>query len=89
MAGTSTTTECKACRVSVRLAPGEVDRILAEYLQGNPAELAGDAEYANRLEICSQCADLTYGTTCRFCGCLVAVRAKLAGKRCANPSPRW
>lgn len=81
--------ECRGCRASVRLAPGEVERILAEYFRGAPQRLADDDTYAQRLRICSSCADLQYGTTCRHCGCLVAVRAKLADQGCPAPAPRW
>jgi hypothetical protein len=50
---------------------------------------ADDSTYARRLEICSGCPDLQYGTTCRHCGCLVAVRVKLAAKGCPNSAPKW
>ena len=81
--------DCKGCRGTVRLAPGEVDRLLAEYLRGTDAPLAGDEVYFQRLAACGACADLQYGTTCRHCGCLVAVRAKLADKACPGLPPRW
>jgi hypothetical protein len=86
---TEASTECKACRVTVRLAPGEVQRLLADYLRTQPAAICDDATYANRVAICDACPDLAYGTTCRHCGCLVAVRAKLAEKTCPAPQPRW
>jgi hypothetical protein len=73
----------------VRLVPGEIERILAEYLRGTSAELADDEIYVRRLAICGKCPDLQYGTTCRHCGCLVAVRAKLTAKNCAAPAARW
>ena len=82
-------TLCKGCSATVRLAPGEVQRLLAATLAGQKLPLAGDDVYARRLSVCGQCPDLKYGTTCRHCGCLVAVRAKLAGKACPAPSPRW
>lgn len=80
---------CKGCQVSVHLARGEVDRILAEYLRGRPAELASEAVYRRRLAACDACPGLRYGTTCRHCGCLVAVRARLADAACPAPTPRW
>lgn len=82
-------TECKGCGVTVRIPPAEIERILAEYLRRNPGHVADDATYAARLAICAECADLEYGTTCRHCGCLVAVRAKLADKPCPAPIPKW
>jgi hypothetical protein len=67
----------------VRLKSGEIERILAEYLASSaePVALTDDTTYAHRLAVCRDCPDLLYGTTCRHCGCLVAVRAKLADRR--------
>ncbi len=80
---------CKGCGASVRLVPGEVERILAQYLATHPGPLADEQTYIRRLGVCRSCPDLTYGTTCRHCGCLVEVRAKLADKPCPAPNPRW
>ena len=85
------TDPCRGCSASVRLAPGEVQRILASYLVDHPnALLVDDATYARRLAVCRACPDLLYGgTTCRHCGCLVAVRAKLADKQCPAALAKW
>jgi hypothetical protein len=82
---------CRGCSASVRLAPGEVQRILDSYLVAHPtALLVDEPTYARRLAVCRSCPDLQYGgTTCRHCGCLVAVRAKLADKQCPAVPPRW
>ncbi len=81
---------CKGCGATVRLSDEEVDRILADYLRDHSADLAGDATYDGRLAACGACDDLQYGTTCRHCGCLVPVLAKLADKRCPRPgNPLW
>lgn len=82
--------ECKGCGASVRLADGEVQRILGEYLRENPhAPLADEPTLLSRLRICRECPDLRYGTTCRHCGCLVEVRARLAGSDCPAAARRW
>lgn len=85
--------DCKGCQRSAaaRLAPGEVNRLLAEYLASRPDEpVADDTTYEARLACCAACPDLTFsGSTCRHCGCLVAVRAKLLDKHCPAPQPRW
>lgn len=81
--------ECKACRISVRISDAEVRRIISEYFAGQSIELASDAETARRLELCADCPDLQYGTTCRHCGCLVAVRARIATKTCPAFKARW
>jgi hypothetical protein len=81
---------CKGCGVSVRLPEREIARILAAYLAEHPQPTVGDGEYARRLERCRACADLIADTTCRHCGCLVAVRARLAGQDCPAPEgERW
>lgn len=81
---------CKGCRASVRLKPGEVDRIVAEYLLEHPGSLADETLYRSRLANCRACEDLQYGTTCRHCGCLVEVRARLLDKICPRPGrPAW
>jgi hypothetical protein len=87
---TSPYTNCKGCSASVRLAPGEVDRLVAEYLGSVPdAALCDGTTAARRLSICQGCEDLRHGTTCRHCGCLVEVRVRLSDKTCPAPSPRW
>ena len=80
---------CPGCGVSVRLSPGEVERILAAYFSGEAPPLAPEAEAERRLGLCGPCPDLVYGSTCRHCGCLVELRARIAGKACPAPAPRW
>ena len=85
--------DCKGCERStlVNVPEREVERLLAVYLAAHPHErVADDRTYADRLAICRSCPDVQFsGTTCRHCGCLVAVRAKLADKACPAPTPRW
>lgn len=82
--------DCKGCSASVRLAAGEVERLVADYLRGVPdAALTDDNRAAARLAACRACPDLRYGTTCRHCGCLVEVRVRLSDKSCASVTPRW
>jgi len=58
--------------------------------EGKNVKLVNQEEYHSRLEICKQCQYLDYGTTCRLCGCLVQIKAKLAGAQCPYPyQPRW
>ncbi|MGC4033465.1 MAG: alpha-L-arabinofuranosidase C-terminal domain-containing protein [Tepidisphaeraceae bacterium] len=91
--GPMTESECKGCHRSAALhvPEREVQRLLADYLAGHPNErVTDDQTYATRLSECRVCPDVRYGgTTCRHCGCLVAVRAKLADKTCPAPAARW
>lgn len=81
---------CKGCGVTIRVPEREVRRILDAYLAEHPQAVAADGEYARRLSCCRACPELLDGTTCRHCGCLVAVRAKLAAQECPDPAgSRW
>jgi hypothetical protein len=80
---------CPGCGVSVRLSRGELERIIFEYFRDRRPELAPDEEAERRLALCGICPDLQYGSTCRHCGCLVELRARLADKSCPAPSPKW
>ncbi len=81
--------DCPGCGISVRLSPGELERIVAEYFRGSVPELVGVEEQERRLALCGECPDLLYGSTCRHCGCLVEVRARLAGLACPAAMSRW
>lgn len=88
-----TETECKGCQRSAvaNLPAREIARLTAEYLAAHPgSRLVSDQAYEQRLASCRSCPDLHFaGTTCRHCGCLVAIRAKLADKACPAPQQRW
>ncbi|MNK42107.1 hypothetical protein D3C87_607880 [compost metagenome] len=79
---------CKGCSESVRVSTEKLARLIEMATQNRPA--AGDEEYERRLDRCLGCPSLQYGTTCRHCGCLVAVRAKLLDSECPYPGKsRW
>jgi hypothetical protein len=84
---------CKGCEraTAARVPEREVQRLLVEYLAVHPdARLVDDRVYGERLAVCRDCVDVRFGgTTCRHCGCLVAVRAKLADQSCPAARPRW
>ncbi|MCE5327400.1 MAG: DUF6171 family protein [Planctomycetaceae bacterium] len=81
---------CKSCRTSVRIPPHEVQRILEEYLRDHPQPQADETIIQRRLKLCQSCDALQYSTTCRHCGCLVAVLARLKNKNCPHPdNSRW
>ncbi|MBM7582589.1 hypothetical protein JOD02_001446 [Caldicoprobacter guelmensis] len=82
--------ECKGCSATVRLSQHEIEEIFGETLKIRNVKLVTQEEYNARLEICRQCTYLDYGTTCRLCGCLVQIKAKLKGARCPYPyQPKW
>jgi len=79
---------CAGCQPQVRLTKESLGKILAEYLHEHNETVVDDALYMARLAECMKCADLLDGCTCRHCGCLVQIRAKLAGKACPSPAGR-
>lgn len=80
---------CKGCSATVRHSKEEVEALVKEQLALEP-NLVSDEIYQSRIEICEQCPNLQYETTCGFCGCFVAFRAKLANKRCPDSTgPKW
>jgi hypothetical protein len=81
---------CGHCQPQVRLTKESLEKILADYLKKHPGRVLDDAAYVERLAVCMKCADLLDGCTCRHCGCIVQVRAKLAGKSCPSPAgAKW
>ncbi|WP_127486937.1 DUF6171 family protein [Paenibacillus ehimensis] len=79
---------CKGCRESVQITPDKLQRLVDIATRGRAA--ATDELYAQRMAHCGRCPDLQYGTTCRYCGCLVAVKARLLDSVCPCPLfPKW
>ncbi|WP_117169906.1 DUF6171 family protein [Paraliobacillus sediminis] len=80
---------CKGCSASVRHTKEEVEALVSEQLALEP-DLVTEAIYQSRMQICEQCPNLQYETTCGYCGCFVAFRAKLAYKKCPDPTgSKW
>jgi hypothetical protein len=82
---------CRNCQPQVRLTKESLAKVLADYLREHDNEKVVDDEtYVARLGVCMKCPDLLDGCTCRHCGCLVQVRAKIAGKSCPSPDKaKW
>ncbi|WP_188540187.1 DUF6171 family protein [Paenibacillus segetis] len=79
---------CKGCTDSVKVSPEKLERLIAIAMKGR--EAVSDQEYNDRMDTCLSCPALQYGTTCRYCGCLVAVRARLQDSGCPFPlASRW
>ncbi|WP_310854968.1 DUF6171 family protein [Paenibacillus taichungensis] len=81
---------CKGCndQYDVKISEAKIALLVELASRSRPA--VEDTEYERRLSICADCPGLQYGTTCRYCGCLVQVRAKLVESTCPFPyEPRW
>ena len=80
---------CKGCSADIRVTSGQIDRLLAA-MEGKGFVFVNADAYEARLTACQACPSLEYGTTCMHCGCLVAVRGKLAEKDCPHPGgSKW
>jgi len=89
-AADSTIGGCKGCTETVRRTPQEVEEWMRRRMSGPEWPAVPEQEYERRLAECRTCPSLVYGTTCKICGCLVQVRAKLPDARCPYPyEPRW
>ena len=77
--------DCKGCSATVRMSPGEAEAAFARLRLPPGTRLATEDEYRRRIACCGACPELEYGTTCRQCGCLVQVRARLAPDGCPRP----
>jgi hypothetical protein len=81
---------CRNCGPGSRLTKASVAKLLADYLREHDEPVADDATYSGRLAACKACSDLAGGYTCKHCGCLVQIRAKLAAKSCPSPDgAKW
>ncbi|KKI94013.1 hypothetical protein WQ54_00235 [Bacillus sp. SA1-12] len=83
------TTICKGCTRNVIVKRQEVDQILSKS-KINPTVMVTKTIYDQRVNTCTACPSLVYGTTCSHSGCLVEYRAKFSAKTCPNPNgSRW
>lgn len=83
------TTECKGCREEYKVTKAQIARILASPMFASE-HCVPDAIYEERLRACRSCPKLENGTTCRVCGCIVPVVAKLKERTCPMPGGgRW
>lgn len=81
---------CRHCEPPVRLTRESLAKILSDYLREHDEAVVNEVVYMQRVAECMKCADLLNGCTCRHCGCLVQVRAKLAAKACPCPAgAKW
>ncbi len=75
---------CKGCERDIRLSEERI-RKMVDQMAGKFA-CVSEAQYKLRLSACSSCDALLEGHTCKYCGCIVQVRAKLAERNCPHPS---
>jgi len=83
-------TYCKGCRENVRMTPDEIDEKYVKPLKLQNKGVVSEEIYRYRLSVCMSCQGLEYKTTCRYCGCLVQIKARLISAKCSFPyQPKW
>lgn len=76
---------CKGCTASTRVSEAEIKTMLDSIVSSGQFKLVDDVVYEHRLNQCRNCNYLQYGNTCRQCGCIVQIRARLSSGTCPNP----
>ena len=76
---------CKGCLDEYKVTEEQIARILAGPMFASEELCVPDAVYQERLNACRSCAKLENGHTCRACGCIVPVAAKLKDRSCPLP----
>lgn len=79
---------CKGCSASVYLSVEDLYEII-RYAEANTgADLVEEDIYKIRLEICKECPDLLYNTTCKYSGYIVYVLARNKKASCQKPGEK-
>lgn len=79
---------CKACLASTKVSEAEIQKAIDKLARLKGMKFVDDTIYFDRLNKCSACQYLEYGTTCLQCGCLVQIKAKLPESTCPYPKDR-
>ncbi|MFD1677635.1 hypothetical protein [Alicyclobacillus fodiniaquatilis] len=80
---------CRGCTASAHVSAEAIAR-MADQTAALPDLITAVEDYTERMKACQTCESLQFGTTCRWCGCLVAIKAKRAAARCPHPQgSRW
>ena len=84
------TDNCKGCSATVRVSSKEIDEMIAGIVNCKKFKITNPDEYLERLNICSECTSLEYGTTCMQCGCIVQIKAIIQKEKCPYPrNSKW
>lgn len=82
--------ECKGCTANVHLSKEEVEKVFGDMKRVRDIKTVSENIYTERLSICDSCSALEYGTTCKYCGCLIQINAKMQSAKCPYPfDPKW
>lgn len=79
--------KCKRCSVKTVLSDKDIQKMVDEVTGMRGICLADKDTYTARFNICQDCGNFMYGSTCSVCGCVMQVRARLADGKC--PKKKW
>ncbi|MFW6256662.1 MAG: DUF6171 family protein [Bacillota bacterium] len=82
--------DCKGCSASVNLSEKEIEEIFGDLEGVREIKVVTEKVYQDRLAVCEQCQYFVHGSTCRQCGCIMKIKAKLKGATCPHPGgEKW
>jgi len=87
-------TKCKSCKENIRvkkhISQEEINEAIEKLARNKSVQFVSSEVYEFKLLQCKNCEYLEFGTTCRQCGCIVQIRAKLKDARCPmSKQNRW
>ncbi|MFB5673960.1 DUF6171 family protein [Paenibacillus terreus] len=81
---------CKGCTTTVHVSEEEIRQLIGSVARIRSVKLTTEEEYDRRMQACRSCEAFQFGTTCRWCGCLMEIKAKLQTSSCPSPAgSRW
>lgn len=84
------TNKCRKCRAEKALSNEQITEMVKQVTAMKGVKLAEQSEYERRIEICRLCEYFFAGSTCRLCGCVMQVRARLSDGKCPFPGKsKW
>lgn len=75
--------DCSNCPETVHVSHDEIT-VQVNVVLRSGVPITDRQIYSRRLEVCGECEELAYGTTCMSCGCLIRVRALNALRVCPH-----
>ena len=86
---TDVSTICKGCTASVHLSADDMETLFGK-MNVKEVKVVDESQYEQRILACQGCEAFQFGTTCRWCGCLMHIKAKLQAAYCPAPDgSRW
>lgn len=85
----TTPSRCRQCLLRDTLDEAAYRKTVLRVRESlSPRLRAPDAQYEERLALCTACDQLQNGT-CMQCGCLVEMRAMRTDQHCPPPRKKW